>query len=86
MPANIAQIILSMIKQLATTPIWKISMPACIHCDMSGLEALALLIFHNKVVLDQLNNIDHITDPLERIGILIGCIVDPNTPFFSIVD
>ena len=72
-----------MIKQLATTPIWKISMPAVIHCDMSGLDALASIIFRNKAVLNALNTIGDLQNPLDRIGLLICCIVDPHTVFFS---
>ena len=83
MPANVGQIILALLKQLPTTPIWKISMPSCIHTDLSGLQALALLIFHNKLVLDTYNTIDKIENGLDRLAAIIYCLVDPSTPFFN---
>ena len=83
MPANVGQIILALLKQLPTTPIWKISMPSCIHTDLSGLQALALLIFHNKLVLDTYNTIDKIENGLDRLAAIIYCLVDPSTTFFN---
>jgi hypothetical protein len=73
----------SIIKQISQgIPLWKISMPSVIHTDLSGLEAIQLLIFRNRDALNQLELLNNTIDPIQRLGLVIGYLIDPHTVFF----
>lgn len=75
---SVAQVIASILAQLAKgTPIWKISVPASIHTDVSEVQNLANQMNTNEEKFILLNNIDYMDDPLERIASIISFVIDP---------
>jgi hypothetical protein len=75
---SVAQVIASILAQLAKgTPIWKVSVPAEIHTDVSEVQNLANQMHTNEEKFILLNNIDYMDDPLERIASIISFVADP---------
>ncbi|KAI8910450.1 hypothetical protein EDD86DRAFT_205470 [Gorgonomyces haynaldii] len=75
--SQILSILTSIISQLAQgTPFYKISTPALLHTDASGLEILERVLFSNKLAIALLEDIESLQDPAERIARVLRCFLD----------
>lgn len=80
----IFKLVCSIIAQVASgVPIWRISIPSLLHDDLSGVEALRKLMFHNEASLACFNEIDTLESPMERLINCLKAIVDPHVKFMT---
>lgn len=81
---SLFKVVCNIIAQLASgTPVWKISIPAFLHEDLSAIEGLRRLYFHNAEALGQFNLIDSLEDPVRRLAHCLAGIIDPHINFFT---
>jgi hypothetical protein len=59
--------------------VWKLSIPAILHDDLSGIEALRRLFFGNGGALKSFNDIDDQPDSIMRLLKCLFGIADPHT-------
>jgi hypothetical protein len=80
--ASLPKVLSSIVHQLANgTPIWKITVPASIHTDKSGIHLQKDYMFTNPNTLEAFNKVASSKDPVERIGLIILGSLDPFMEF-----
>jgi hypothetical protein len=89
---SVKDLISSALSQIASgTPAWKIQIPASFHHDKSAIQVIRDQFFTNEECLTQFSKVASITDPVERIGVLLGAVLNPymdwkhEKPFNSIL-
>lgn len=76
---SFAKALASIVSQMAQgTPIWKISAPASIHTDKSGLDITIQAVFSNHATLEMLNAVDSTDDPIERLALILSALMNPH--------
>lgn len=61
------------------TPIHKISIPASIHTDKSGLQVQQEVLFSNYASLKSFDSIHSLKDPIDRLAAVVAGMIDPHT-------
>lgn len=75
---SLKDLISSALSQIASgTPTWKIQIPACFHHDKSAIQVIRDQLFTNEECLTRFSKVVSMTDPVERLGVLISAVLNP---------